>query len=348
MGEALGVAWEAAPGMTRAIVLVYVALLMFGLFLETTQAHAQFEFVELSVRILWRPHRVWVLVTCPFLYTQHAFTTIVGLPVGYYLLSRLPSIERAKGSTGLLLWFLITVYTTILLPFLLVIPFVGLDRLIRFSVGLRLENRTFSGLFALAIFMITKECIINREPMQLGSYSIPNKWYPCVLILVVSVLTWRVRLDLVAAALLALLDSSPRFAFVDKLQPSTRTLAKVETNLLRNWFMPMSLFGGEYIPIERSTSFTANDEETEMSNAAEDIESALESGHQGDTAVAGNTSDVAGGFSTNGDEHHLPLPVVAVTSVPENISTSSDKHIGVDRSMDQDSMRAPLVSSREA
>lgn len=67
-----------------------------------------------------------------------------------------------------------------------------------------------------------------------------------------------------------------------------------------------------------------------------------------DTAVAGNTSDVAGGFSTNGDEHHLPLPVVAVTSVPENRSTSSDKHIGVDRSMDQDSMRAPLVSSREA
>ncbi|EER13926.1 hypothetical protein Pmar_PMAR025931, partial [Perkinsus marinus ATCC 50983] len=283
MEEVLRVAWEAAPGMTRAIVLVYVALLMCGLLLETTQTYAQFEFVELSVRILWYPRRVWLLVTCPFLYTQHAFTTIAGLPVGYYLLSRLPSIERAKGSTGLLLWFLITVYTTILLPFLLVTVLVELERWIGFSLEFRhfLEDKTFSGLFALAIFMITKECIINREPMQLGSYSIHIEWYPCVLILVVSVLTWRVRLDLVAAALLALLDSSPRFAFVDKLQPSTRTLAKVETNLLRNWFMPMSLFGGEYIPIERSTSFTANNEETEMSNAAEDIESALESGHQG-------------------------------------------------------------------
>ncbi|KAF4682946.1 hypothetical protein FOZ60_009808 [Perkinsus olseni] len=361
MAEALRVAWDSAPGMTRAIVSIYVGLLICGLLLELTQTYAMFEFVELTVWNFWYRCQYWLLLTNPFFYSQNAITMLAGLPVGFYLLCRLPAVERSKGSTGLLFWFLGLVYTIVLLSFVAATVVSRIDRLFPFFWQLRhiSENIKISGLFPSVVFLITKDCIMNHsgESFLLGVWPISNRWYPCVLMVIISLFTWSVRLDLVVAAGLALLNTRTGLAPMDRLEPSTETLVKVETNLLRNWFMPVSLFGGEYIPVERSVSYSSDGAGTEMSHTADDIESG---GHhqaaQGDTEGNEDASlasyDVVEGPSNREDEQHIPLPVVPPPGPQESSASSNTQHdvtnsSSSSSSTNEDSMRAPLIRAHD-
>lgn len=241
MGETLSGLWAQAPAVTRSLVVLpltlHVAGFVWGPFLQNA--------LDLSL-MGFRRGNFWTLLT-PLLWEPPGslLSTLFALLLAYFVLSGVPTLERAEGS-GRFLCVVASSSVAINIAFLLLAQL--LDMIWRALGWLSLWPLVpCHGMMPLAVFAMSARCFAAPEgEAQFFGFRIRNKYYPLVLVAIFGLVSGPAVLQDVAALIIGKFYEKP--LQLRWFLPSEATVMRWESSGMRCLF-GRHLFGGRWVSV---------------------------------------------------------------------------------------------------